>query len=481
MPRGDRQMNERMQTVATYTTSIEANLAKNCLEAAGIRTCLVDQESVGMVWSLANAYGGIKLQVSEEDAQEAVAILEEVRQEARLPPGQTAGGLPFPDDIEHRTDGPAEMPDEPEPVLTSREENADRAWRGSVLGVLLAPLQVYVSWLLLKVLFSKERLSADKRRRALRAAFINLPFIFGFCTFFISVWLSFGHRGSPDSDEDERDWSQRRNAIFQFRLGEFAFEKADYDRALDRYTSAIALDPEYAEAYLARGDTLAKRGKLDLAVADFTRAIAINPSLPDAHNSRGSAYRDKGQLAEALADHDEAISKFPKSFLGHLERAWDYEAIGDNERALADYDHAVRLEPSRLTYEARGLAHLNQGNGAQAVADATEALRIDPNHARAHTLRGMAYSAMGQYDEAISDFDRSLKLNPRDYHTHVVRGMAYRAKGESQKALVDFQSAIRLDPMQTKAFSERAQTYRELGDEESADRDDEKVRELLEE
>jgi hypothetical protein len=182
-------MNQRMRTVVTYASSVEANLAKNCLEAAGIRTCLADQETVGMVWTLAGAFGGVKLQVREEDAEEAVAILEEVRKDAGLPPSETEGHLPFPDNIEQRTDGPAGMQDELEPLRTAREENADRACRGAVLGLLLPPLQFYVTWLLLKVLFSKEQLIADTRRRALVAAIINLPFVFGFGI--VLMWLFF--------------------------------------------------------------------------------------------------------------------------------------------------------------------------------------------------------------------------------------------------------------------------------------------------
>jgi Tfp pilus assembly protein PilF len=58
--------------------------------------------------------------------------------------------------------------------------------------------------------------------------------------------------------------------------------------------------------------------------------------------------------------------------------------------------------------------------------------------------------------------------------------MAYLAKGESRRALVDFDNVIRLDPTQPTAYSERAKAYRELRDDVSADRDDDKARELLE-
>ena len=70
-------MSDRLATVATFGCPVEANLARNRLEAAGIKAFLADEETVGMVWHLTNALGGIKLQVGDRDAEEALAILAE--------------------------------------------------------------------------------------------------------------------------------------------------------------------------------------------------------------------------------------------------------------------------------------------------------------------------------------------------------------------------------------------------------------------
>ncbi len=50
-----------MQTIATFSDSIAANLAKGQLEDAGIDTYLADEQTVGMAWHLSIAVGGIKL------------------------------------------------------------------------------------------------------------------------------------------------------------------------------------------------------------------------------------------------------------------------------------------------------------------------------------------------------------------------------------------------------------------------------------
>jgi len=89
--------------------------------------------------------------------------------------------LSSPTDVEQPLEPGEADADEPERVLTNREQNAGRAFRGAVFGLLLLPLQLYVFWLLLQVCVSDEPLAADKRRQAIVAAAISLPLMLGLC------------------------------------------------------------------------------------------------------------------------------------------------------------------------------------------------------------------------------------------------------------------------------------------------------------
>lgn len=168
-------MGERLVTVATFANPVETHVARSCLEASGLKAFLTDEETASMVWYLTNALGGIKLQVGEQDADEALALLAESAGTAS-PSADQPEAMPSPptEAAQPRALNGAE-PGEPESVLTEREQNADRALRGAVFGLLLLPLQLYVFWLLLKVFFSEERLGPDQRWRAVIAALMNLP------------------------------------------------------------------------------------------------------------------------------------------------------------------------------------------------------------------------------------------------------------------------------------------------------------------
>jgi hypothetical protein len=66
---------ETLVTVATFTMPAEAYVAQNRLLAEGINAYLADEQTISMDWLLANAIGGIKLQVAEHDAPRALEVL----------------------------------------------------------------------------------------------------------------------------------------------------------------------------------------------------------------------------------------------------------------------------------------------------------------------------------------------------------------------------------------------------------------------
>lgn len=72
---GEAKMDQRLVTVETYRFLHEAEAARIFLDSEGIQVYLADVETVTMDWMLGVAVGHIKLQVAEEDANRAQALL----------------------------------------------------------------------------------------------------------------------------------------------------------------------------------------------------------------------------------------------------------------------------------------------------------------------------------------------------------------------------------------------------------------------
>jgi hypothetical protein len=73
-------------TVATFLYPYQAHAPRARLEAAGLRVSLADELTIAMDWLLANAVGGIKVQVPAADAERARELLASLPGRAAAPP-----------------------------------------------------------------------------------------------------------------------------------------------------------------------------------------------------------------------------------------------------------------------------------------------------------------------------------------------------------------------------------------------------------
>jgi tetratricopeptide (TPR) repeat protein len=83
--------------------------------------------------------------------------------------------------------------------------------------------------------------------------------------------------------------------------------KGLYDRAIEDYSAALRIDPDYAAAYYNRGNAYRGKGMPDRAIADYSAALRIDPNFADAYTNRGVAYGIKGLYDRAIADYTAAL------------------------------------------------------------------------------------------------------------------------------------------------------------------------------
>ena len=66
------------------------------------------------------------------------------------------------------------------------------------------------------------------------------------------------------------------------------------------------------------------------------------------------------------------------------------------------------------------------GHPEAAIPDYDEAIRLNPDDAKAYYNRGFAKSELEKYFEAISDYDQAIRLDPNDAKAYNNRGLAKR-------------------------------------------------------
>jgi tetratricopeptide (TPR) repeat protein len=92
------------------------------------------------------------------------------------------------------------------------------------------------------------------------------------------------------------------------------FIKRDWDtEALGSFDKAIAIKPDYAEAWFYRGGTLGNLGLFSEACVSFDNAITLKSDYTDAFYYLGLALSTLGRNAEAVASFDKALAIDPNN------------------------------------------------------------------------------------------------------------------------------------------------------------------------
>src|SRR5262245_46619790 len=87
------------------------------------------------------------------------------------------------------------------------------------------------------------------------------------------------------------------------------------------------------------------------------------------------------------------------------------------------------------TYYNRAIAYRQKNDLDNALSDYSDAIKINPKHARAFNNRGTIYKEKGDLDRAIADFSEAIRLDAKFTAAYFNRGNAYDDKGDAEKAL----------------------------------------------
>ena len=230
-----------------------------------------------------------------------------------------------------------------------------------------------------------------------------------------------------------------------------------YDRLDNGHTA-----PETAGTLLDRGIQFATRGYFELAIGDFSDAIKQNPYLSEAYILRGKA------LYASVSDVINIAEKFERVGT-HFQagRQLSKEQTQAYNRAIADFTEAIRLdENNAVAYSDRGDAYSQKGDLDKAIADYNQAIRLNPQYAWAYNDRGNAYHFKGDTDKAIEDYTQAIRYDPQFSYPYHNRGNQYLYRSNNQNkedldmAIADFTEAIKLDPnVDDYAYINRGKAY----------------------
>ena len=119
-----------------------------------------------------------------------------------------------------------------------------------------------------------------------------------------------------------------------FALGS-AYENLNrIEDAIEAYSNAVKVDPNFAEAYAKLGLVYDRSAQFLKAVRMHLMAIRLRPSDVELRKNLGLAYFNVGSYPEAIKAYSQAIQINPEDATIHYSLGLVYLDLGDEELAL---------------------------------------------------------------------------------------------------------------------------------------------------
>ena len=124
-------------------------------------------------------------------------------------------------------------------------------------------------------------------------------------------------------------------------------------------------------------------------------------------------------------------------------RGLGYTNTGDIDRAIADFSEAIRLDPKFAdAFSDRCWARAISGRDLpDALADCNESLRLRPGDGGVLNSRGLVQLRLGAFDKAIADYGAAVEKNPKDADSLYGSGVAKLRSGDKAGGEADIAAA----------------------------------------
>jgi tetratricopeptide (TPR) repeat protein len=214
-----------------------------------------------------------------------------------------------------------------------------------------------------------------------------------------------------------------------------AWERDDFEAALETFRGVLEEFPEFADVQNKAGLCLAMLGRLEESLVHFDAALEGNPTYAEAHLNRGIILKDLGRNEEAqvafskVGELDTRDSPVFPSEVGnriavtHAQLGDLYLVTNHPADAIGHYQAALEIRPRFMDIRSKfaetliDLDELEQAREELAVI-----LEARPSFVGARVRMGVVLHRLGDDVAAVKEWERCLEDDPRD-----MRARAYLA------------------------------------------------------
>jgi tetratricopeptide (TPR) repeat protein len=255
-------------------------------------------------------------------------------------------------------------------------------------------------------------------------------------------------------------------------LGDVYYGTGQYEKAVQQFQRAVALDSNNEDALRGTADAYSKLGNSQAAETAYRRAIAVRPRYWAGYNWLGTFYFRQARYGDAADMFRRVVELAPDNFRGYSNLGGIYVTEGHYSESIEALKRSIELRPTLEAYSNLGTAYFGLRRYAESAEICEQALKLDDhdwllwgNYGDAlYWTPGRHAEASRAYRTAISLSGVKLQVNPRDATLLAFLATYHAMLGQKQMAVNNLQKALELAPVDADVRFRAALVYNQFGD-----------------
>jgi tetratricopeptide (TPR) repeat protein len=222
-----------------------------------------------------------------------------------------------------------------------------------------------------------------------------------------------------------------------------ALENVSASQLLDK---AIALDPEFAMAYIYRSQS---GGGFAVAKQNREKAFSLIDKVSPGEKLWILAVKANAESnrAEYVKNSEELLKMFPKDKRVLSNMGFLYNVNQDFTNSMMYHNKALEIDKNYpLAINSLGYVYMAQENWGEAEKMFKRQISILPNNPNPYDSYAQLLVKTSRYDDAIANFKTAVEKSPAFLNAFSGMGLAYCHKGDFAKARECYQKQFEMAP-----------------------------------
>ena len=204
----------------------------------------------------------------------------------------------------------------------------------------------------------------------------------------IIVLVAVGFKYIEDKNDSLKQYSLFIFCIIVFLLaGRTVIRNNDWQNEDSLWIATGYTSPSSSQNHNNLGDVYARRGDLNRAVEEFSKAIKLQPNYADAYHNLANTYQQMGNVDKAIENYNLAIKYNSNLWQSYQNLALIYFNNKDYKLAISNLEQAYKINPSDVgILNNIGVVFLNSGDKENAKKVFEQVMVLDPSNESVKSL-----------------------------------------------------------------------------------------------